>query len=175
MQPTCCFYGPTSPALSPDKGDLVPYIALIYQIDSLITRGVYEFNTCLLPGVDTLCVSYIANIAIDPNDKEAVARLAPSQYASLRIHVFHIPFSKVFEGNLDTMEILRDAASIHIHKDTSKKQRIKTMIDSSTHMLAVCPEGKNPLPVAYAEKRGVEVMRFTVPGLVAALRGTQKD
>lgn len=171
--PSCCFYGPVSTTFSPYGDDLTTLMALVYQIDALINRGIYVYNTCLLPGIDSLCACHISGIAIDPRDEDAVARLRPRAFARLRVHVFNIPFSDDSKKNEDTMNFLKTAASIHIDEGASEDDRIKRAIEASTHMLAVCPEGEAPFPVSYAQQCGLTVMRFSTSELIYAFRHDQ--
>lgn len=176
MGPTCCFYGKPTPLFLTQAEYETFYIALVYQVDLLMRKGILTFNTCMLPGTDLLCASYIAGLINNYNRMERKENAVPIECGFLRVHLYRAAFPDRLTIELAQMmgSILSAVSSIRHTHAASESDCVRDAIRSSTHMLAVCPAGDTPDAVSYAEECGLEVIRFTPEGLIAVISNPTK-
>lgn len=172
MQPTYCFYGASLPSFSTQREKETFYMALVYQIDRIISGGIHTFNTCMLPGVDLLSASHIAGLINTYNSLQRKENATPPSCGYLRLHLFQpaLPAHLTVEMAKMTGEILKAVSSILHPSAALETDCVKRAIRSSTHMFAVRPEGVEPEPVSYAEASGLHVIRFTPDELIRAFK-----
>lgn len=163
----CCIFGHTHWDANTNGEQLTYQMALFYQINLLIERGVLSFISQLTPGIDLWCTDYIAGIINTCNAAEDKSCLVPAHYSKLTLHVFHMP---TVRSNLENAPILRAAFSVLSAKGIPKEECVQRIVNASTHMFAVYDEWETPFPLIYARERGLEIIRFTPQTVLTAYR-----